>query len=351
MIYFLLQVIFGIKVFFNRLSARNYFKIIKFLWRRYIFQKSIPFSVVFSVTYKCQCSCIHCSVRDYKRHSEDLSAQEVNTIIDSIDRWGPVKITFFGGEPLLRKDIVEIVRYTSDKGIRTSLDTNGILLDETVAVELKKAGIGNINISIDSAKEEVHDTLRRNKGCFVSAVKGLELCVKHKITCLISTYASKRSVNERDLEAIIHMAKNIGANGVKILFPILSGEWRERESERLNTREEVYVKSLLDPSFVYIEDALEMMMTRGKQCSALKRNLIYISPYGDVQPCPAIPITFGNILHENMEDVIAKMNRSALFKKHRLCHSCLMNDQDFRKSFFANRANEELPLHVEKFKF
>jgi MoaA/NifB/PqqE/SkfB family radical SAM enzyme len=279
-----------------------------------------------------------------------LSTREVNSIIESIDRWGPVKITFFGGEPLLRKDIAAIVRHASRKGIRTSLDTNGLLLDEGMVVELKKSGIGNINISIDSAIEDVHDALRQKKGCFTSAVGGVELCVKHKIPCLISTYASKRSVGKRDLEAIIQLAKDKGAKGVKILFPILSGEWREKECERLNSQEEAYVKSLLDPTFVYIEDALEMVMTRGKQCSALKHNLIYISPYGDLQPCPAIPISFGNVLHDSIEDIAIRMVSSPIFKKHKSCDACLMNSRDFRDSFFVNRQNKELPLHAEEFK-
>lgn len=345
------QFVFGIKVFFHRLSVKNYFKIIRFLWLRFILRKPVPFSAVFSLTYKCQCSCVHCSVRDYRRQAEDLSTQGVRSIIDALDRLGGVKITFFGGEPLLRKDIAEIVRYASDKGIRASIDTNGVLLDEALVIELKRAGIGNINVSIDSATQEIHDALRRSKGCFSSAVRGLESCVKHKIPCLVSTYASRRSIATKDLGEIVKLAKKVGASGVKILFPILSGEWRESEAERLSPQEEAYVKSLLDPSFVYIEDALEMVTTRGKQCSALQHNLIYISPYGDLQPCPAIPIAFGNLLHENIEDIVEKMNRSPLFKKHKSCHNCLMNDPGFRDSFFASRANKELPLHVEEFKF
>lgn len=348
--FILRQFIFGIRVFFNRLPLRSYLKIIKFLWRRYILGKPIPFSVVFALTYKCQCSCVHCSVGDYAKENDELSTEEIKSVLDFIDLWGPVKVTFFGGEPLLRKDIVQLVNYVSRKGIRTSIDTNGLLLDEDMVVALKNVGLGNINVSIDSADGRVHDLLRQREGCFQSAIEGLKLCVEYKIPCLISTYASKRAIYDKDLRKIIKLAKRLGVSGVKILFPILSGKWREKESERLNSEEEEYMKSLLDPSFVYIEDALEMVKKKGKGCSAMERNLVYISPYGNIQPCPAIPITFGNIRNENIEDIIKAMTDHRFYKKYKSCGMCLMNEQGFRSRFFSFKNGKELPLDVKEFK-
>ncbi|MFH1519977.1 MAG: radical SAM protein [Candidatus Omnitrophota bacterium] len=350
MIYAFRQFNFGIRVFFNRLSIRNYLKIIKFLWKRYILGKPIPFSVVFALTYKCQCNCLHCFVDDYKRENEDLSTEEIKSVIDFINLWGPVKVTFFGGEPLLNKDIAQLVNYASGKGIRVSIDTNGLLLNEDMVVALKKSGIANINVSIDSGSEHSHNSLRQKEGCFQSAVKGLKLCVKHKIPCLVSTYASKRAIKEKDLESIINLSKRIGASGVKILFPILSGKWRRSESEKLNLKEEEYLKSILDPAYVYIEDALEMVKKKGKGCSAIDRNLIYISPYGDIQPCPAIPITFGNLRRKSIDGIIKEMSKHIFYKKYKSCKICLMNEQSFREKYFSVQGNKELPLDVNQFK-
>lgn len=343
-----LQFIFGIRVFFRSLSLKNYRKIINFVFKRYLLQKPIPFSVVFALTYHCQCNCIHCSVGDCIKCSDELSDQEVKSVIDFIDNWGPVKITFFGGEPLLRDHLVEFVNYTSKKGIRVSLDTNGLLLNEKLIVNLKKSGIANINISLDSSSEFLHDALRKKQGCFQSAVRGIQLCVKYKIPCLISTYASKRSIRENDLKKIIELAKKIGASGVKILFPILSGKWREADEEKLKFAEEEYVKSFLDPLFVYIEDALEMVKKNGKGCSALERNLVYISPYGDIQPCPAIPITFGNIREANIKNIVERMSKHIFFKRYKSCSTCLMNDNNFRNAYFSIKKDKILPINVEE---
>lgn len=343
------QFIFGVRVFFKYPSLRNCAKITKFLFKRYLLRKPVPFSVVFSVTYKCQCNCIHCSINDYKNEDDELSIDEIKRAIDFIDNWGPVKIIFFGGEPLLRRDIIQLVDYVAKKGIRVSIDTNCLLLDEDMIAQLKNARISNINISIDSCRGDIHDVLRQKKGSFRSAINGLNLCVQYKIPCLISTYASKRAIVEGDLEGIIKLAKVIGVSGVKILFPILSGKWRTSEQQKLSTEEESHVRSLLNPSFVYIEDALAMVGNNGKGCSAMERNLIYISPYGDVQPCPAIPITFGNIRKESLEKIIKTMEGSAFFNKYGSCETCLMNESIFRESYFSSKSAQKLPINVKEF--
>ena len=344
------QIFFGMRVFFRHLTIKNYKKIIIFMWRRLCLRKPIPFSVVFALTYKCQCNCVHCSVADYENKNNELTTDEAKSVLDFIAAWGPLKITFFGGEPLLRNDLVDLVSYASQKGMRTSIDTNGILLDRQMVVDLKKAGIGNINVSIDSSAAFVHDALRQSDGCFLSAIEGLKLCTQHAIPCLISTYASKRALREGDLERIVALARKMRLNGVKILFPILSGKWRENESERLGPEEEKHLESLLDPSFVYIEDALEMVKKRQKGCSAMERNLVYISPYGDIQPCPAIPISFGNVRDEDPKDIIKRMSDHTFYKKYSSCDKCLMNEQRFRESYFSVKNNRRLPLDVGELK-
>jgi MoaA/NifB/PqqE/SkfB family radical SAM enzyme len=341
------QFVFGLRIFFQRLTFKNTRKILVFIFRRYICQKPVPFSVVLAITYHCQCRCVHCSVGDYAVSKDELSTQELKDVIDAIDIWGPIKITFFGGEPLLRKDIAELVAYASSKGIRTSLDTNGVNLTEPVIEKLKSSGIGNINVSIDSADPATHDRLRKYPGCFDAAVNAIRLCARFNISCLVSTYISNRSVRERDLEKVIALARQEKASGVKVLFPILSGRWRTQDNEALSAAGQDYLQSLLDPSYVYIEDALEMVKHKGKGCSAIEKNLVYISPSGDVQPCPAIPVRFGNVREEPLLEIVHKMMSHAFYNEHRSCSECLMNEPAFRQQYFATKGKEGQPLDVQ----
>jgi len=319
------QLFFGLRVFFRRLSIMNIRQIVVFVFRRYLLSMPVPFSVVYAVTYKCQCRCVHCSVADY-----GVPAGELDT----------------AGEPLVREDLCALVVYAARKGLRASLDTNGLLLDKGMAARLRAAGIGNVNISLDSADPAVHDSLRTRKGCFDAAVGAIKSCVALDIPCLVSTYASKRALGDGDMVNLIALARSLGASGVKILFPILSGNWRKNESERLNSEEEKRLLALMDPSYVYLEDALQMVKSRGKGCSAMERNLVYISPTGDVQPCPAIPVSFGNVRRRPLAEIAASMAAHPFFAKYGKCSMCLMNDPGFREKFFAGGA-AKLPVDIE----
>jgi len=340
------QFSFGLRVFFRRLSVKNVRQIAVFIFRRYLLSAPVPFSAVYAVTYKCQCRCVHCSVADYGVPAGELDTAEAMELIDSVAGVGAVKITFFGGEPLVREDLCNLIIYAGRKGLRTSLDTNGLLLDKGMAARLRAAGIGNVNVSLDSADPSVHDSLRMRKGCFDAAVGAIKSCVALDIPCLVSTYASKRSLGDGDMVKLIALARSLGASGVKILFPILSGNWRKNESERLDSEEEKRLLALMDPSYVYLEDALQMVKSRGKGCSAMERNLLYISPTGDVQPCPAIPVSFGNVRRRPLAEIAASMVAHPFFAKYGKCSMCLMNDAGFREKLFAGGA-AKLPVDIE----
>lgn len=341
------QFLFGLGVFFRRPTAGNMLRIARFVFRRYALSEPVPFSVVYAVTYKCQCRCVHCSVADYGVPEGELDTAEAKGLIDDVADWGAVKITFFGGEPLVREDLCGLAAYASARGLRTSLDTNGLFLDRAMAQRLKAAGIGNVNISLDSSDPAAHDALRMRRGCFAAAVGAIKNCVALGIPCLVSTYASKRSLKDGEMQKVIALARELGASGVKILFPILSGNWRKSEEERLDPEEEKKLLSLTDPSYVYIEDALQMVKSRGKGCSAMERNLVYISPTGDVQPCPAIPVSFGNVRKKKLAEIASSMSGHPFFAKYGKCSMCLMNEPGFREKLFSGRA-AKLPVDIEE---
>ena len=327
------QLLFGLGVFFRRPTARNMLRLARFVFRRYALSRPVPFSVVYAVTYKCQCRCVHCSVADYGVSGDELDTSQALGLIDDIADWGAVKITFFGGEPLVREDLCGLAAYAAARGLRTSLDTNGLFLDRGMAERLRAAGIGNVNVSLDSSDPAVHDSLRLQAGCFAAAVAAIKNCVAAGIPCLVSTYASKRALKDGEMQRVIALARELGASGVKILFPILSGNWRKSTEERLDPEEERKLLSLTDPSYVYIEDALQMVKSRGKGCSAMERNLVYVSPTGDVQPCPAIPVSFGNIRKKKLSEIAAFMNGHPFFASYGKCAMCLMNEPISAKNF------------------
>lgn len=113
--------------------------------------KPIPLWTHLVVTRKCNLNCEYCFARDPKK--SDLNEEQLKRIIDHLYSLGCRFISFFGGEPTIKKFFINLVKYTNQKGIITHLSTNGILLTPIYIDELGKAGIDVINLSIDSLFE------------------------------------------------------------------------------------------------------------------------------------------------------------------------------------------------------
>jgi MoaA/NifB/PqqE/SkfB family radical SAM enzyme len=91
---------------------------------------------------------------------------------------GSFQINFAGGEPLVRKETLELIRYASEQGFEAFLATNAFLIDEEMAKNLARAGASTVNISLDSLKEERHDYIRGVKGAYSKVMRALELLDK-----------------------------------------------------------------------------------------------------------------------------------------------------------------------------
>ena len=97
---------------------------------RAAFGRPTPRFMTVGLTYRCQCGCVHCYARGRAgRGRAEVTTDEVKSVLDQAARLGVLQVTFSGGEPLLRDDVVELVRYARDLGLITRISTNGLLLE------------------------------------------------------------------------------------------------------------------------------------------------------------------------------------------------------------------------------
>ncbi|MBO6209478.1 MAG: radical SAM protein, partial [Schwartzia sp.] len=130
--------------------------------------------VSWNTTNACNMYCAHC-YRDAGCKAEDeLSTAEAKKMLGEIARAGFKIMIFSGGEPLLRPDIIELVRHASGLGLRPVFGTNGTLITEEKARELKEAGAMGMGISLDSLDAKKHDEFRSFPGAWKGAVRGME---------------------------------------------------------------------------------------------------------------------------------------------------------------------------------
>ncbi len=150
----------------------------------------IPLFVGWDLTDKCNFNCRYCRVPLGGNTNRELNTEDVLSGISQLADLGTVRIHFGGGEALLREDIGVILEYCRDKGIFTSVLTNGMLVAEKLSA-LKKADL--VKISFDGP-QNIHDDLRQN-GSYNEVVNALELCKRKNINTALNVTVSQSNMN------------------------------------------------------------------------------------------------------------------------------------------------------------
>lgn len=129
--------------------------------------------IVWNITRTCNLKCLHCYNDSQRKHYfGELSTQEALTVIDDLASFRVPAILFSGGEPLLRPDLYQLADYARSKDLRTTLSTNGTLINKTEAQKIKNAGFSYVGVSLDGMAS-VHDHFRGVDGAFGKTVTGI----------------------------------------------------------------------------------------------------------------------------------------------------------------------------------
>lgn len=147
-------------------------------------RRRFPLFVEWNLTFRCNLRCRYCGA--FEARGSELGTSEVHAGLDALWNAGTRWITFGGGEPLLRADIREILRYARERGFQTFLNTNGWMLAEKVDVF---DWLDHVNLSLDGPKD-VHDAIR-GAGAFDKTIEAVGLCreagVEASFQCVLSS--------------------------------------------------------------------------------------------------------------------------------------------------------------------
>jgi pseudo-rSAM protein/SPASM domain protein len=164
--------------------------------------------VVWNCTKPCNLYCDHCyAAADTECAPGELTTAEGKTLLDELADYGVPVVLFSGGEPLVREDLAELVAYATDRGIRPVLSTNGTLITEERARELKAAGLQYAGISVDGLPER-NDEFRGQEGAFDAALRGIEACLDVGLKTGLRYTITKH--NADDLERIVALLHDVG---------------------------------------------------------------------------------------------------------------------------------------------
>ena len=302
-----------------------------------VIRRPYPVAMTFAVTYKCQCNCVHCSAgRYFRKDTPELSIEEAKRVIDETLDLGVSIIAFTGGEPLMRKDIFELIAHVDKRKAVTLLFTNGEFLTEENADKLAKAGLYSIFVSIDSVNSKEHDSLRCKEGLFQKALAGIERMRKRGVLVGISTYATKTATEKGMYKEIYRLARDRKLQNVMLFDGVPTGNMLKNTDEMLtpDQREEIrefssklFKNSIIPPlSSQAWQNSIEGYLG-GIGCLAGSIQY-YMSAYGDVTPCDFTPLSFGNVKNEPLKKIWKRLVHHKAYN-HRSTF-CRMQNPKFR---------------------
>ncbi|TXT55062.1 MAG: Antilisterial bacteriocin subtilosin biosynthesis protein AlbA [Promethearchaeota archaeon] len=333
-----------------------------------------PIVVLWTMTKRCNLKCTHCYL-DKAAVAEELSYKEVCRGIDQLYRANTMVLGISGGEPLLRSDIFEIIKYASEKGMDIALATNGTLITPQIATRLKRVGTNYVQISVDGLKE-THDRIR-GKGMFEKALSGIKHCINAGMYVSLDVTVTRLNVHQ--VEELFQLALMLGVSKFELIDFVPSEEASKVadialspiELERfgifvcylwkrimdngyplsLSYRNPIFTRILVQrmnvrttPLFkaVFPKNTLKFFNFANRLDIGMWGSQTPFSPFitgcepgfyvihvktnGDINPCPLNPTYLGNIKEDNIKEVWQEsevLNTYRNFKFDKKCGKCI----------------------------
>ena len=308
-----------------------------------------PYVVSWNLTYRCNLACEHCyldaggtpqvGTENFADRSE-LGTEECFRVIDEIAAFAPECVTILtGGEPLLRRDILDIVRRAAERELWVVIGTNGVRITENVAKRLAEAGARGLSLSLDALDPIRHDAFRKVRGAWQNTVEGAQILNRTGLPFIVQTTAGSHNLGE--LEAIADFAHDrLGAKVWNLYFLVPTGRGQfvsditpaqydevlaslyriqNKYSGRMLVNAKCaphYIKTVLENAGSQIDPPADS--ESGSQASVLPQIRTYsggaggcpagthymgIRPNGDVTPCPYLPVFAGTLRSASLADL------------------------------------------------
>ncbi|MCE4614160.1 MAG: radical SAM protein [Desulfurococcales archaeon] len=290
--------------------------------------------IFWNITYKCNLQCQHCYMRSgpWVNYPELNKDELLHIASQIVDQESPL-IVFTGGEPLIKEEFWDIVKYLSYYRRPTlSLSSNGTLITRKIASNLAYLGFRYVGISIDSANPARHDSFRGVKGAYEKAIEGIRNVVDAGIPAGIRTTITAN--NYKETGEIVDLAYRLGVRRVSLYLLDTVGRGLKLGRELLTPGMVAeWADNLIELAEMY-QDSLEILIVRGnfvgiyiawKLASSKEEFMEYLSlieaqgdcgrktasiyPDGTVRPCQFIDhVVIGDLRKDQLRDILNASN-------------------------------------------
>ena len=341
----------------EELKNRNYLKenkphvYKKILQAKDKISKGEPVPIIqFQYNYQCNFTCEHCSIEPFqttktqREIKEGWNVDKVRSLSRQADELGLFRFVITGGEPLIFKDLDQLIEAIDPKKHYINIDTNGWFLDYEKARHLKDIGVDRIQLSIDSLDGKGHDDFRQKKGSHERCLRAIDAISDAGLQIFVQTVVTKDRVRSQEFIDFVEYLNERNV-GVFITYAKQVGEWQGKEDILVDKDDMRYIDRLEKKYdlFTHISPSYELNM----RCIATK-GMISVTQFGDVLPCPYIHTSIGNVFKEPLKNVIQRGLDIKWFGEWK--ETCLIaEDEEFISEFVDKKIDgKELPVPCEE---
>jgi radical SAM protein with 4Fe4S-binding SPASM domain len=289
-----------------------------------------PEHVHIRLTSRCNLSCRHCDIwkNNHKEcKGKELSCDQWKGVIDKICNWlSPRRLDFAGGEILLHKDAIDIIRYSAEKGFISGLTTNALLINEEKAEQIVSSGLSTINVSLDGARPATHNYVRNNPESFLKAKNAIEYIKRYRRGGKLPRITISPVIMRQNLDELLELVVFAKSNkGIRVNFQAIDQNFGSvwdpswyKKSE-FWPRDSMKTAKIIDALIDMKKETAEITSSENKlrsiksyfnnpekyskaiQCATADKNII-IDEFGNVLLCwNMAPI--GNILQDSIDGI------------------------------------------------
>lgn len=305
-----------------------------------------PFTIAWEVTRACAFACVHCRAdAQHRAHPDELTNAEGKRLIDRLAEFGSPILVFTGGDPMMRRDLFDLISYATEKGLRCSLTPTATALPTVERLQLaKQAGIRRLALSLDAPTSEVHDGFRQAPGSWERTMRILHNAHQVGLSAQVNTTISKHNLHL--LKDMVPFVREAGVVQWSLFFLVPTGRaqipWMITPEEHEQVFHWLYdlsqtapfdIKATAAPMYrrVAIERKAAEQAAEGETgpvtfqgagfqyADGLNRprrgvndgnGFLFISHLGEIMPSGFLPISAGNV---RRDDVVRVYREHPLF--------------------------------------
>ncbi len=308
-----------------------------------------PWGFTLNPDNRCNFKCQHCFTKssqgDFGKPA--LTLEDIKSIADQADELDVFEVDIQGGEPLMNKELFNILKAIDTSRFYTYLTSNGYFMTEEMAKKLAEAGVDRVLLSIDSFTPEEHDEFRGKKGAYERAMKAAEYVKQAGMRAFFSITIGSYNAQSKELEDFTKFA---ASNNYGLIFNCASpsGAWKGKYDMMMSEDDTKKVEELRSINSEIIRDLWNILDSAELIAGCPAINFFYINPYGDVLPCVFMHTSMGNIKEKPLKDIL--LHGFEFEQINKQSPKCLTGENiDFAKKYLNQDTSVMNPMYIDEF--